>query len=61
MDVFRDDGCLYPSRSIQFLNNKVSFGPESKKLAKNLLALRMRAISHQFKKLLLLGADPSFL
>ena len=46
LDIFQDIERLYPSRGAQLSNNKVSFGIENKKL---------------IRKLLVLGADPSFL
>ena len=34
LGIFRDDEHLYLSKSVRILNNKLSFGPEDKKLIK---------------------------
>ena len=51
---------LYPPRSVRLSNNKVSSGLEDKKLTKK-LSFRVPKFFRQIKKLLVLGADPTFL
>ena len=51
LDIFREDECLYPSRSVRLCNNKVSFGPENKKLSKKLLVLKFGNVNVKLKDL----------
>ena len=37
LDIFRDDERSYPPRTVRFSNNKLTFGPENKKLIKKLV------------------------
>ena len=39
LNIFRDDELLYPSGCVRLSNNKLSFGPENKKLIKKRLIL----------------------
>ena len=49
LHIFRDNECIFPSRSVGFSNNKATFGPENKRLLRKCLVLELKSFHFRLR------------